>query len=178
MLCLLDEEVFNPLSLFDMLPVIGGGLVTWCSHCGSPSWVVSFVFLDVSPPFCSLFFPFLGALVNIWLAGFHQNVLPFYVSKRAINFPYLIWCKMVCLFLPFSLFNIPPPRSHYPCQTQLNWLCPLLAGSGSESKNWTEQVYMALELAKNWIWQFYMGLKPTLELDLAGYTGFFIGFGC
>jgi hypothetical protein len=132
------ENVFPPLSLFDKLPVIGGGLGTWCSHCGSPSWVVSFVFLDVSS-FCSLFFPFLGALVNIWLARFHQNVLPFYVSKRAINYPYLMWCKMVYLFLPFSFFNIPPPcppRSHYPCQTQLNWLCPLLAGSGSRLE-WT-----------------------------------------
>jgi hypothetical protein len=32
----------------------------------------SFVFLDVGLPFCSLFHPFLGALVNLWLAGFHQ----------------------------------------------------------------------------------------------------------
>jgi len=169
------KNVFSALSLFDMLLMNGGGLRTWCSPCGSPSWVVSFVFLDVSPPFCSLFFPFLGALVNMWLAWFHQNVLPIYVTKRAINYPYLMWCKMVCLFLPFFSLQHPPPippaRPYYPCQTQLNWLCPLLAGSGSESKNWTEQ---DLELAKNWIWQFYMGLKLTLELDLAGYNGFLL----
>jgi len=34
----------------------------------------SFVFLDVGLPFCSLFPPFFwAALVNLWLARFHQS---------------------------------------------------------------------------------------------------------
>jgi hypothetical protein len=40
----------------------------------------SFVFLDVGPSFFTLYSPFLGALVYLWLAGFHcqyhlQNII-------------------------------------------------------------------------------------------------------
>jgi hypothetical protein len=157
------KNVFSPLSLFDMLLEIGGGLRTWCSSCGSPSWVVSFVFLDVSPLFCSLFFPFLDALVNIWLAGFHQSVLPFYVSKRAINYPYLMWwCKMVCLFLPFSPFNIPRPPHHQDPTTHAkhNWIgcghCWLVLGQSLRTElsrsTWTWNWPKTESGSSTWAW--------------------------
>jgi len=62
-----------PLSLFDMLLATGGGgLGTWCSMVvccfsivllSSWMWVLPFLFL--------VFPPFLGALIHIWLTGFH-----------------------------------------------------------------------------------------------------------
>jgi hypothetical protein len=155
------KNVVSPLYLFDMFLTIGGGLRTWCSHCGSPSWVVSFVFLDVSSPFCSLFFPFLGALVNIWLAGFHPNVLPFYVSKRAINYPYLMWYKMVCVFLPFSLFNIPLPRPPDPTtHVKNNWIgcvhCWLVLGRSLRTElsrsTWTWNWPRTESGSSTWAW--------------------------
>jgi len=86
-----------------------------------------------------------------------------------------MWCRMVCLFSPFSPFNIPCPPDLITTHAKHDGIgcvhCWLVMGQSL--KNWTEQVDMDLELAKNWIWQFYMGLKPTLELDLAGYKGFF-----
>jgi hypothetical protein len=55
------------------------------------------------------------------------------------------------------LMHLPRPNyTHFACHTQLSRLCPALVDSESRSgtkfKNWTEWVYMELELAKNWIW--------------------------
>ncbi len=71
-----------PLSLFDMLLAKrrGEGSRTWCSSiCGSPSLMVSIVFLDFGPSFLFFeflplffFFFFLGALIYLWLARFHH----------------------------------------------------------------------------------------------------------
>jgi hypothetical protein len=54
------------LSLFDMLLTIGGGLGTWCSPCGSPSWVVLLSSWTWVLPFCSLYSPLFWALWFIY----------------------------------------------------------------------------------------------------------------
>jgi hypothetical protein len=48
-------------------------LGTWYSLCGSPFEMVFSSSWTWVLPFCSLYFPpFVGALVYLWLAGFHQ----------------------------------------------------------------------------------------------------------
>ncbi len=56
-----------------MLLVTRRDLGTWCSPCDSPLLCGSFVFLNMGPYILFLVFPlFLGALVTLWLAGFHH----------------------------------------------------------------------------------------------------------
>jgi hypothetical protein len=49
------------------------GLGTWCCPCGLPSKAVHLSSWMWVLPFCSLFSPFLGAFVNLWLTRFYQE---------------------------------------------------------------------------------------------------------
>ncbi len=74
-----------PISLFNMLLATRGGSGTWYSPCGSPSWVVHLPFWAWVLSFCSLFFPFLGALVHTWLAGFHHHFWSLIRPRRGLT---------------------------------------------------------------------------------------------
>jgi len=61
------------------------GLGTYCSPCGLPSWLVHFSSWMWVLLFCSLFFPFLVALVNLWLQGFVINKCQLLLVSRTLT---------------------------------------------------------------------------------------------
>jgi len=62
----------SPLSLFDMLLTTRGGSGTWCSPCVVCPLRWFICLLGCGSSILFLASGFLGALVNFWLAGFHQ----------------------------------------------------------------------------------------------------------
>ncbi len=88
------------LSLFDMLLLARRGLGTWCSLCGSPSWVLFFVFLDVGPSILFIVFPlfcFWDAFVYLRLAGFHQSWVFCRIKNYDSNMSYVRLARLVSL---------------------------------------------------------------------------------